>query len=82
MVLPLEWEKDQTPAPVDGAGGGKTPSDDSDHTGDTTRAAMALLEEMEKNKVLQEHIEVAKSLFTVEQLAQWVARCQPQAVPC
>ena len=73
MVLPLEWEKQQKcmeeeDAPIAESNAGHS-------TGDTTRAALALLEEMEKNRLLTRQIEMARSLFTMEQNEEWRRRC-------
>ena len=74
MVLPLEWEKEQPGSEdIDDMAGALDDAPASVGTGDTTRAAMALLEEMGKNEVLQQELNMAKSLFTADQMQRWLA---------
>lgn len=78
MVLPLEWERDQHDE-ENLVGPADRPLADPvarSETGDTTRAAIALYEEIQKNEMLHNQLQVARSLLTVQQLEEWQRRCQ------
>ena len=85
MILPLQWERRQHPAPDDDADADADAANNAvshNGTGDTLeQAACALREEMEHNSVLTQQWLIMRALLTGDALDRYTEACRQIGIP-
>ena len=83
MILPLQWERRQHPAPApDDADDAANNAVSHNGTGDTLeQAACALREEMEHNSVLTQQWLIMRALLTGDALDRYTEACRQIGIP-